>query len=182
MTEAMTVTELEGMAQHVVYEINEFRKVIEKLSKLKRGEADWNNTVESVLLHFRILRTFFFSEGKGNHPDDLFAEYYVSDWKPTKDAIFASTKDDIDKRLAHLSLRRREVEDFNWPMRKMNDAIENLISQFKKALKAPQATWFSRLSERPTISIVLMENYSTTTMTMTAPLDMGMPPVKKAKP
>jgi hypothetical protein len=143
--ESMTHAELESMVEHAIYEIEEFRKAITKLAKLKRGEADWNNTIESVLLHFRTLRAFFFSEGIGNHPDDLFAEHYVAGWKPTKHAVFEETKSDIDKRLAHLSLRRREVLSRGWPMAKMRDAIENLILEFKRALKPPEATWFSRL-------------------------------------
>lgn len=175
----MTPAELQSMAEHAIYEIDEFRKAITKLSTLKQGGADWNNTIESALLHFRTLRAFFFSEGKGNHPDDLFAGYYVTGWKPTKHAVFEETKSDIDKRLAHLSLRRREVLSRGWPMAKMRDAIENLVSEFKRALKPPEATWFSGLSERGATFIALMENYSTATMTR--PMVWIEPSVKKIK-
>jgi len=51
------------MAEHIQYELDEFRKSVQKLKGLKDSDVEWNPTIESVLLHFRILRAFFFAEG-----------------------------------------------------------------------------------------------------------------------
>ena len=86
---AATPEELKGMAGHVSYEVDEFRKAVQMLSKLNNAELEWNATLESVLLHFRILRDFFISEGRG---DDMCARHYVSDWAPTRDPCVCRNK------------------------------------------------------------------------------------------
>lgn len=58
----MTAADLEKLAQDVRYEVEEFRKAVDKVAKITSAHADWNNTIESVLLHFRILRAFFFPD------------------------------------------------------------------------------------------------------------------------
>jgi hypothetical protein len=71
-----TKIELKEMAEHVQYEIDEFRGSFDALAKMgDERPREWNRTVESVLFHFRALRGFFFREKMGD--DDVFAQDYV---------------------------------------------------------------------------------------------------------
>jgi hypothetical protein len=54
------------MAEHVVYEVKAFQSSIRALAALKKTDEAWNRTLESTLLHFRILRGFFIDDPKGN--------------------------------------------------------------------------------------------------------------------
>ena len=141
-----TNEQIKHMVAHVIYEFKEFRKSIDTLPQLNQSDPNWNPTLESFLLHFRILRAFFFAEG--NHGDDLFARHYVGSerWNPNKQEVFCKTKDEIDKRLAHLTLRR--LTPWDWEEDKMAQAIEGLIAEFKNSLRGPQANWFSELQVR----------------------------------
>lgn len=153
-----TSDELRGMADHVEYEVLEFRKAIATLPDIRKSAAQWNGTIESALLHFRILRAFFFAE-KGDN-DDVFAKHYVAGWNPTPERVFGETRADINKRLAHLSTRR--LTEFSWPMNEMNSAIENLVAEFCGRLSTSQGEWFSRLLDKPIVALLTGENYSTT--------------------
>lgn len=145
-----TTEQLKAMAEHAQYEVNEFRKAIRDLPSLRERDPDWNRALESALLHFRILRGFFFCEGR--HNDDVFARHYADGWQPTRDDVFDETKDAIDKRLAHLTLERLTRK--NWlELDRMNAAIESLVSEFKKSLSTSQASWFLRL-EKPTVQVI----------------------------
>jgi len=152
-----STAELEQMAEHVWYEVDELRKAVQKLSELKKADSEWNTAIESFLLHFRNLRAFFF--GKGHKTDDVYAKDYIVGWNATPDPIFDKTKDDIDKRLAHLTTWR--LKTFSWPVKEMDDAIEELVSKFKKSLTAPQTGWFSGLAERTVVFVLGATSYST---------------------
>ncbi len=152
-----SAVELEQMTEHVQYEVDELRKAAQKLSKLKKEASEWNTAIESFLLHFRNLRAYFF--GKGHKPDDVFAKDYVAGWNPIPDPVFDKTKDDIDKRLAHLTTWR--LNAISWPVKEMDNAIEELVSKFKKSLTVPQTEWFSGLAERQIILAFAVQNYST---------------------
>lgn len=142
MRRPLTNEELKGMARHVQYEIDEFRKAIEDLPNLVGHYRDWNRSLESALLHFRILREFYFNEG--NRPDDVFAKDYVEGWCPGRDPIFDVTKEDLDKRLAHLT--RARLTDKKWSeLNQICSAIEGLISAFSGALSPERLSWFPRL-------------------------------------
>jgi hypothetical protein len=159
---ATTATELEQMAEHVRYEVDELRKAVQKLSILKKDDSEWNNAIESFLLHFRNLRAFFF--GEGNKPDDVFAKHYIAGWNPKKDSIFDNTKVDIDKRLAHLTTWRLITFSLGWSAKDMYEAIEKLVSEFKKGLAPPQTSWFSGLAERTSVIVLgSTASYSTCT-------------------
>jgi hypothetical protein len=137
-----TEDNLRDMGKHLVYEVNEYRNAIQALPEL-RGAPEWNPRLETSLLHFRVLRAFFLGK-KRTYADDVLALHYIADWNPTEATVFADTKDDIDKRIAHLSTRRL-MENFDWPLHEMNIAIENLISQFKQLLSPERSGWFSKL-------------------------------------
>ena len=139
-----TDDELQRMAEHFGYEVREYRKAIVKLQQDLKGKPEWNPTLESALLHFRILRSFFLST---RHKLDVIAGDYIPDWKPTSDAVFDATRDDIDQRLAHLSMGRLN-EAFNWPLDDMDIAIEKLVSEFRKRLPPERSEWFANLDSQ----------------------------------
>ena len=134
-------TQLEQMVPHLEYEIDEFRRSLKDLPGT-RDKPEWNRTLESVLLHFRVLRAFFFSEG--TKPDsDVFASDYVPGWKPVCDPVFGRTKVAIDKTVAHLTIERLRNASVQWrELDAMNTAIERLILDFKNALPTARKKWF----------------------------------------
>ncbi len=152
----LTINQQEKMAGHVQYEIDEFRNSFQELFRLKgRKNSAWNRALESVLLHFRNLRTFFFGERtRAGADSDVFATHFISGWKHQRDCVFDTTSKRLNKRLVHLTIERLEP-DSDWPeLDKMNAAIETLISEFKKPLSPTQASWFPRL-DKPTVENVL---------------------------
>jgi len=156
----MTSTEIQEMARHVQYEIDEFRNALQKLSGLKESDTDWNGAIELSLLHFRNVRAFLFSESnKKQFPNDLHAQDYLPGWNPTsRHAVFDTTREGINERLAHLTLTRRV--DANWPLVEMQKAVEGVISEFGKQLKPEIASWFQL---KPTPTIVTFTSYNCST-------------------
>jgi hypothetical protein len=152
----MTPKELHEMAEHVQYEIDQFRNAIRRLDVTTQSDAGWNSAIELALLHFRNLRDFFFPENARS--DDVFARDYIATWSPLVDPVFKETRNGINKRLAHLTLARRIP--WNAPLKKMNTAIETLIAEFKRQLTREQANWFSRL-ELQTVIVLGATSYST---------------------
>jgi hypothetical protein len=129
----MTDVDLQNMATHVQYEIDEFRYSFQDLPGVRNNPHQWNRTLESVLLHFRVLRAFFFAEGT-RPGSDLHACHYIAGWAAKRDPVFDTTKKAIDKKLAHLTLERL-APDKDWSeLDQMNKAIEDLTTQFKKSL------------------------------------------------
>jgi len=156
--------ELKAMASRVEYEVMEFRNAIRALSSLTNNDPKWNGAVESVLLHFRVLRAFFLNP-KSVYKDDVLARDYIAKWNPNEAKVFADTKEDIDKRPAHLTTRRL-LSAHNWPMAEMCDALEQLILDFRNRLSSSQREWFPHLlGVRPAIALREQENYSTTSPT-----------------
>jgi hypothetical protein len=155
-----TEAELQEMVKHVQYEIDEFRRSFDALAQMgDKRPPEWNRTVESVLLHFRILRGFFLHEEYSDE-DDVFAHHYVATTWPyertlLKDLsnIFGKTKAPLDKRLAHLTLERRS--DYPWrELNEMRDELERMVEEFRIALPEARAAWFPRL-KRPTVRMFL---------------------------
>src|SRR5215469_12370829 len=101
----LTPEQQRGMAQHIQYEVDEFRNSFQDLPGLRGKGRQWNRTLKSVLLHFRVLRAFFYGEGTRDG-SDVRASDFVSSWQPRRDAIFDSTKQAVDKAVAHLTLER----------------------------------------------------------------------------
>jgi hypothetical protein len=155
---ALSSDELKAMAEHVQYEMAEFRKAIARLQRLTESDAQWNGTIESALLHFRILRTFLL--GETQRSDDVTASDFVPGWNPQPDSVFEVTKADIDKRLAHLTTRR--LKELSWPLNEMNMAVERLIANFASRLSVCQRSWFPHLLDTPpVITLSANINYST---------------------
>ena len=158
----LTTEQQEAMAGHVQYEIDEFRNSFLDLPSLRERPRLWNRTLESVLLHFRVLRGFFFCEGT-NPTSDVNASDYISTWQPIKAPVFDNTKKAVDKVLAHLTLERvTNPQMLDWPdLDSMGAALEALISDFRKSLSPIQATWFPRLEEFRAVPLIGAEGNRT---------------------
>jgi hypothetical protein len=148
--------QLKGMATHLEYEIGEFRRSVRKFADLKqRADADRsekNRVLESALLHFRILRAFFFGEGAGKDAGDVFARHYCAPppWAPKDDPVFEGTRTALSKRLTHLTLDRLTAK--NWhELDSMIQAIEANVEHFLKSLPTPRSDWFPSLFKTPSI-------------------------------
>jgi hypothetical protein len=160
-----------AMAGHVQYEIDEFRKSYRDLPGLKHEKGPlWNRTLESFLLHFRVLREFFLCEGT-NRESDVHAIHYISTCAPTKDTIFDSTRKAVNKVLAHLTLERvTEPTMLNWSeLDRMAAATETLISEFRKSLSATQVVWFHQLEESKPAFFLGPEDNSTVSFSRSEP-------------
>jgi len=92
--------------------------------------------LESFLLHIRILIEFlYFDKSKSKYDDDIVAQDYFD--TPTKwheilgkkSVEFQNTKDDLDKRLAHISLKRKE-SDKSWDCRALYQSIASGLKLF----------------------------------------------------
>ena len=154
--------ELEKMATHVLYEVDMFRSCFARWRSLDAKDSDWNPVLESSLLHFRVLREFFLSRVR-THNDDVLASDYMNCpiWSPTEAKIFAETKDEIDKRLAHLTTRRLQPRII-WKRGEMEVAMEDLVSKFKAGLCDKASVWFAKLQiNRPRVELFQDESCST---------------------
>jgi hypothetical protein len=165
LTSRPTDDELEKMVTHVLYEVDMFRSRFARWRSLRETHPDWNPVLESSLLHFRVLRDFFLSSARKCDDDVLAADYVTSaQWNPTAERIFAETKEEIDKRLAHLTTRRLQPPMI-WKRGEMESAIERLIASFKRSLSPPASGWFARLgSKRLSASAANDESVSTETV------------------
>jgi hypothetical protein len=145
--------ELQQMAEHVLYEIKMFRKCFERWRALKEDDPDWNSALENALLHFRVLRDFFCSAP--NHGDDVVAADYLTqvEWKARQAPILAETKQEIDKRLAHLTRRRWQA--IRWKRGEMEEAMETLINSFTESLRLPESSWFAKLETKSLTSFIV---------------------------
>ena len=151
---------LPEMVRHVLYEVDEFRKDIERWQKLDKSDALWNSALEVALLHFRVLREFFLECPK-NEGRDVCASYYVSDWEnKTKDArakysvLEKCFINRVHRRLAHLTTERVSDKDTTWKRGEMLEATESLICSFKDSLAPPKSEWFAELKCRRIKQIV----------------------------
>lgn len=156
--------ELERMTTHVMFEVDMFRQSFARWRVLKVDSPQWNPTLESSLLHFRILRVFFLCTAR-KYGDDVLAADYVThtQWNPSLQPVLLETKDDVDKRLAHLTTRRLEPKPI-WKRGQMEVAIEELIATLKNSLRAPKSGWFSSLETR-TLGASLADDTSVGTQT-----------------
>src|SRR5260370_32076525 len=95
-----TDEELKQMAGHIGYEIEEFQESIRALAGLQKSDKVWNRTLESALLHFRNLRSFFSDKPEG---DDVSAQHYVPSWALSQEDIFKETRQALNKTLSNLT-------------------------------------------------------------------------------
>lgn len=127
--------QLKRMQPHIWSEIRAYRTAIKEFAGLKKRagpEVDLmdrrNRALEATLLHFRILRDFFY-KGHGQPTDDVFAIHYSASWKAEASEVIEATKQDIDKRLAHLTTER--LVHRNWDeLDEINRVMEANIEKF----------------------------------------------------
>lgn len=109
--------DLKKAAKDVCYEM----VMLEACLDLYRQTGDrsplGNAVQESFLIHFRNLRDFFLREllkpvrkSRKRNDDILASDFLKSDWTPSLDPEFEATKDQMNKCLAHLSLRASQPE------------------------------------------------------------------------
>jgi len=146
---------LPEMVLHVLYEVDEFRKDIERWQMLDKNDALWNSALEVALLHFRVLREFFIECPKSEGRGDVCASHYVGDWEnKTKDArakysvLGERFIKRVHRRLAHLTTDRYTEKDTAWERGEMLEAAEFLICSFKGSLAPPASEWFAKLERR----------------------------------
>jgi hypothetical protein len=143
----LTKDELQRMAKHVQYEMDEVLHAFDKWGELN-SDDDKNPVIEVALLHLRILSRFFLNY---KEDDDITGRDYVQGWKPSTcaKALLDEYRGPINKRLAHLS-RQRAQEQRPWPRISFETEIKSLIKSFVEKLNNEQRTWFNfpSLSER----------------------------------
>jgi hypothetical protein len=140
--------DLSRMAVQICYELQEFYGSLSATASLGISDPAYNRTLESVLLHFRNLSAFFVYSPVRD--DDVSARDYVPSWNPTNlDPVFAETSDDLNKKLAHISWKRLTIPRVDWPLDRIETAIDRLFEDFKKALTPPQDQWFSSINIAP---------------------------------
>ncbi len=163
-----TRTELEKMAEHVIYEVDMFRQCLQGWRALNEKHPRWNLALENALIHFRVLREFFLCLTP-KYDDDVVASDYIAKgkWNPPQMPVLQSTKDAIDKRLAHFATAR--LHSMNWPRGEMEKAIEDLITSFKHSLGQPEAAWFSKLQAKSSGFVVGDDCSSTVSVNVIPP-------------
>ncbi len=122
------------------------------------GEWKLSTEIESLLVHTRVLREFFYyfwdfnkqnykSTGRKIYDDDVIAQDFIPDWIdfcPTIGPYLSKHKDRLDKSLAHLSTKRVEYKqkEKRWEIETIQGELHRAIDRFKERLPAHMADWF----------------------------------------
>lgn len=147
--------ELNSMLRtHVSFEINRFRVAAAQWGKCTYGVPVDAMVRESCLIHFRLLLDFFYprASATGSKFEDVFA----SDYLPELDLLtlefrellaepswLQGYRDQLDWRLAHLTLKRIRFERRPaWEPRAQFAHVEHLITQFLAALPCEMRALF----------------------------------------
>ncbi len=164
----ITRGQLDGMASHVVYEVEMLVLTCREL--LARGvdeiphfgvpsvadvEADrlLNNVlVESFLIHARSLDDFLAFTGGKRKPDDVFAIDYIQSWVPGE-VLTKDVRDVINKRVAHLTINRlrflvgvQPSEISRWLLSSFRDFVDTLPPEHWPALHRAASTALHHLN------------------------------------
>ncbi len=134
-------------------------------------------TLEAFLLHYRNLRDFLNNKGNDNskHPDDVLALHYAPTiWASTGYVapIAADEEKRLNKLLAHISYRRRELKPGDWPLTEMLENICAVMERFIAAVPRERRHWFDSCSaelsnrERPGSSVAMLGGNSTASVSM----------------
>jgi hypothetical protein len=165
------------VAQVVAYEIAAFDRlsgrlklsckesksfIPEEITLVGTGHSDadeWelSTEIESLLVHTRVLREFFYyywnfkeqnyRREERRYPDDVIAQDFIGDWIaccPTIGPYLSKHKDRLDKSLAHLSTERVEYKqkEKRWEIETIQGELHRAIDRFKERLPAHMADWF----------------------------------------
>ena len=144
-----TAKELEGMAEHVGYEIQLLRWAVGRLSQGPERILV-NVAIECFLLHLRNLRDFFYAANPRD--DDAVASDYFDDpttWessRPELASVIAVEKERIHRALVHLSYSRLGYvgDAKGWKVGEMTAAIDKTFMAFLQKLPTEREAWFKR--------------------------------------
>jgi hypothetical protein len=102
----------------------------------KRGDPYWSATLESLLVHVRILLDFFAPRPKSTRNDDIIAaDFFVGQWDvPRWSVPLSPLRDRIDKQLAHLTYSRKVGE--SWDVRQLVSLFEEPLKRFLSTVDA----------------------------------------------
>jgi hypothetical protein len=114
---------------------------------------EMSDRLESLLLHTRVLREFFYywefrkDRAKRQKPDDVIAEDYISDWtshRPPIGPYLRENKEQLDKSLAHLSTLRVQYKrtEKRWDIAALRRELLPVIETFRCILPRPMQPWF----------------------------------------
>jgi len=127
--------ELQRLAEdHVSYELQQMALGVFRRPPDEQYLA--NVIQEAFLVHIRVLDDFL---GKGTPwGEDVLAIDYCSTWVPEY-ALSDDDRDDVDRRVAHLTLRRSER--FQWGARhRLARDVIRVFNAFAKQLEADEPT------------------------------------------
>jgi hypothetical protein len=135
-------SELERMARHHVgYELNQMALGANRMTP--EGDRYLGNAVlEAFLVHVRTLDEFL--RKATPHGEDVLAIDYCSAWTPTA-ALEPEERLDVDRRIAHLTLRRSQ--GFRW---KRPHLAQRVMRRFRDFLDSVQEheparfEWFAK--------------------------------------
>ena len=120
--------ERENAPEAFKYELGMFRLAITRRSNEQNKQDKFisNALLECALLHARNLLEFF--TGKISHKNDnIIASHFVD--KPPKLPYLESLRNDINKRLSHLTYTRVKAGK-EWDLPKISDEIEAAHAEF----------------------------------------------------
>jgi hypothetical protein len=150
-----TAGELEKMlSKHLSFEINRFRLTVSLWGAPKYAGPIDAMVRESCLIHMRLLLDFFYP--RYNPASSKFRDVFVTDYLDrnqmspellkllTPPAWLNDYRDQLDWRLAHLTLKRIDFEQNPcWSPEPQFGHLERLIGEFLKALPANRAALFN---------------------------------------
>ena len=137
----------EMFRKHLSFEINRFRIAVSMWGKPKYGIVADAMIRESCLIHMRLLLDFFYPRIDPTKKSK-FEDVFVTDYLPektqlreefqkllTKPSWLQDYRDQLDWRLAHLTMKRMGFEkNPAWQPEKQFKHLERLISEFISAL------------------------------------------------
>ena len=132
--------------KHLSFEINRFRVAASMWGKPKYDRVSDAMIRESCLIHSRLLLDFFYP--RNDPTTSKFQDVFVTDYLPdktqlskefqkllTKPSWLEDYRDQLDWRLAHLTMKRMDFEkNPAWQPEKQFEHLERLISEFISAL------------------------------------------------
>ena len=135
----------------------------EEITLVGTGHTDedkWelSTEIESLLVHTRMLREFFYyfwdfkhrkyrAARNKRHGDDVIAQDFIPDWSdhcPPIGRYLSDHKDRLDKSLAHLSTQRVRFKqtEKRWNVDAIYEEMRRPIDRFTEELLGHMADWF----------------------------------------
>lgn len=131
-----TPERLKDASAHVAYEIGMLVKTCKEIEKCPPTDPEkrtyHNALLESFTIHTRNLYDFLYEYGRS---DDIVAIDYsdqVTAWRDPKPDSLVCIKNEISKRLAHLTYRRTEIgpEAKSWPVGRIANDLKEVLQRF----------------------------------------------------